>query len=128
MGKTFVSYQILRDGPVSLSPVNKVKDFTWNPSDDIRLDGLDNSPIINFRIDPSSNASGLALKVSINDQDGVFREIIRWTSQGGKSSAVSEVMDRNNVNKGDNKIRFEIDGGTGNLTVSDIFIMYKRVF
>ena len=92
---TFVSYSILSDGPVKMSDDGlfgvKVKDFNWDPHDDINLNTFHDSPILNLRIDPDNNASNITIKVTINDGDGAFRQIFKWTVSGGVSSHLENI-------------------------------------
>ena len=127
---TITAYQTLRDGGHNRLQPNGTLSVsnTFNPSNDIRLNGNDNRPLLCFRVDPSSTARNLRLVVRINGQSVGPNPI---TLSGTTSRTFFEIVSHGVIEKGNNLISFALDNssqndGRGSLVISDVVIWYKR--
>lgn len=135
MANAITAYSPLMDGSETLTDDPKDDRFgagstrfslTWNPSNDIiqtsNTGELTSRPLLCYRVDPSGNAQNIRLEIRINNND-IGSDA---TFSGTISRTYVEIVNQT-VSKGDNTILFSVDGGEGNLRISDVVVFYKRL-
>lgn len=118
-------YHVLQDGPTSITEGNSLV-LSWNPSNDIVLDSQTLSPVLSYRADPSNNANNLNFKVAMQNQTGGNIPVGSFTLSGTVSRTVFEVLTRSGITKDSMRFIFEVGGGVGNVSISDVIVWFHR--
>jgi hypothetical protein len=122
------TYHAIQDNPIALNFFgNEEKFVEFNPPNDIILasSGV-NRPVLSYRVDPSNDASNLVFKVFIRQSNGVDVQVSGFTLSGTVSRTVFEIVNGTQLHKGNQRIIFRIQGGTGSATVSDVIFWFMR--
>lgn len=118
-------YHVLQDSPTSITEGNSLV-LNWNPSNDIVLDSQTLSPVLSYRADPSNNANNLNFKVAMQNQTGGNIPVGSFTLSGTVSRTVFEVLTRSGITKDSMRFIFEVGGGVGNISISDVIVWFHR--
>lgn len=122
------TYHAIQDTPIALNFFgNQEKSVEFNPPDDIILaDSGVNRPVLSYRVDPSNDANNLGFKVLIRQLSGADVEVSSFNLSGTVSRTVFEIIKGSQLHKGNQKIIFRLQGGTGSANVSDVIFWFMR--
>mgnify|MGYP000050061154 CR=1 FL=1 len=128
MAATLSDYAVLIDGGFKLSFFQKKQAHVdFNPPNKIILNSSTSRPILCFRADPDGDAN-LKLKVEVHKLGtGQSAQVLSLQLDSAEPRTVHEVLGGSQLHKGNNRFIFKVDEpGGGSVSVTDIFLMYRR--
>ena len=130
----FAYYHVLTDDVVMALPqfnapsgedLNTQR-VTFNPTDDIELDGSGaNRPLLCYQVD-LDDASAFKLKVQIRDQQGADRTISTWSFDGNDTRQFMDPFRLEWLHKGDHSIFFKRISGAGSVKIRNVVVFFQR--
>ncbi len=71
-----------------------------------------------------TSTGSVTYRVEVNGEE-VTTSTISQTIPEGDYSSLHEVLQTNQIQQGDNTVRFQVTGGTGTVRISDVVILYR---
>lgn len=114
-------YVVISDASITLTKGGDIdQEIAFNIPNNARTA---ETSILTFRMETLSGASALQVQVEING-------IQEWTYpvplSGRNCFTVHEVLDANQLQEGDNLVKFTLIGTAGSMRVSDVYVLFRE--